>query len=266
MSAWLRVVLAAQILFFSVWGASLLRSHAHVRVVWLATQPIDPRDLLSGHYVALRYPIETPSTPDCQALLASADAAPIYVQLADAGPPIVTSEGAATVSHAVACRRDPPPGVSGGTWIEHSPRRAQRQRRCEGGDQRRCGGAARRRLAAHAARELSSSRRAENVLGRARAAEVGRACQRHCTACGEREPPFVRLRAAETVTEHEVRIRRPCRRSGKSREVTCGVRLRRRVVDGRLLRTSSDVRSYDSRALARIRMRLSFFDTALWLA
>jgi len=117
MSAWLRVVLAAQILFFSVWGASLLRSHAHVRVVWLATQPIDPRDLLSGHYVALRYPIETPSTPDCQALLASADAAPIYVQLADAGPPIVTSEGAATVSHAVACRRDPPPGVSGGTWI-----------------------------------------------------------------------------------------------------------------------------------------------------
>ena len=37
MSAWLRVVLAAQVLFFSVWGASLLRSHAHVRVVWLAT-------------------------------------------------------------------------------------------------------------------------------------------------------------------------------------------------------------------------------------
>jgi len=33
--------------------------------------PVHPRDLLSGHYVALRYLIASPSTPDCKALLAA---------------------------------------------------------------------------------------------------------------------------------------------------------------------------------------------------
>jgi uncharacterized membrane-anchored protein len=117
MTAWLRIALAAQVLFFSVWGASLLRSHAHVRVVWLSTEPIDPRDLLSGHYVALRYLIASPSTPDCKALVAAGDATPIYVQLVVSGPPVVTPEGVGMESQAVACRRDPPPADADATWI-----------------------------------------------------------------------------------------------------------------------------------------------------
>src|SRR6185436_20888926 len=57
MTRWLYVALAAQVLFFSAWGARLLTSHRDVGIVWLATEPVDPRDLLSGNYVALRYPI-----------------------------------------------------------------------------------------------------------------------------------------------------------------------------------------------------------------
>jgi uncharacterized membrane-anchored protein len=114
---WLWIVLAAQVAFFTAWGAHLLASHEHARVVWLTTEPVDPRDLLSGHFVALRYVIASPTTPDCKALLADHAAQSVFVQLAESGPPIVTPEGDAMVSQAVSCRREPPPMGSGAIWI-----------------------------------------------------------------------------------------------------------------------------------------------------
>ena len=56
----LKAALAAQVGFFAVWGAQLLWAHNQAEVVLLETEPVDPRDWISGHYVQLRY-----TWPDC---------------------------------------------------------------------------------------------------------------------------------------------------------------------------------------------------------
>ena len=52
----LRVALAAQIVFFAGWATYLFHSHADAREVWVETAPVDPRDWISGQYVALVFP------------------------------------------------------------------------------------------------------------------------------------------------------------------------------------------------------------------
>ncbi len=57
MSGALKLTLAGQVLFFVAWGGQLLVEHRVSEIIILETDPVDPRDLLSGHYVSLRYPV-----------------------------------------------------------------------------------------------------------------------------------------------------------------------------------------------------------------
>jgi uncharacterized membrane-anchored protein len=112
----LRIVLALQLAFFAAWGARLLTSHRAAETIWLETAPIDPRDLLSGHYVALRYPIASADAPGCAALRAER-AGSIHVRVAASGRMIATAEGMVDVWQAVECRRQAPDAAAGQTWI-----------------------------------------------------------------------------------------------------------------------------------------------------
>ncbi len=116
MTRWLRIALVAQLAFFAAWGGRLLTSHRDVAVVWLATEPVDPRDLLSGHYVALRYPIGTGSRALCERLPRDAVARPVWVQLATGEDTVVTAEGVTSLFEPVRCvTAAPPPGS--GIWM-----------------------------------------------------------------------------------------------------------------------------------------------------
>jgi uncharacterized membrane-anchored protein len=112
----LYAALALQLIFFAGWGARLLTSHRDVAVVWLATEPVDPRDLLSGNYVALRY--EIARTYCDRAGEADQDSQiPVWVQLMPNGDQVPTAETMATLSTASACRTTPPDLDDGATWI-----------------------------------------------------------------------------------------------------------------------------------------------------
>jgi uncharacterized membrane-anchored protein len=54
---WLRWLVAAQVLFVLGVAAAGYATAALGRTFWLSTQPIDPRDLLYGDYLNLRYQI-----------------------------------------------------------------------------------------------------------------------------------------------------------------------------------------------------------------
>lgn len=113
MTSILRWVLVAQVAFFAVWGGYLLRSHQAARTVWLETQPVDPRDLLSGHYVALRYPLAETARRLCAEVPAQS---PLYLRLQRSGEIVSTLEGPVEVSRATDCRPRPP-AFGGEDWI-----------------------------------------------------------------------------------------------------------------------------------------------------
>jgi uncharacterized membrane-anchored protein len=116
-TSWLRIALAAQLAFFGIWGAALLTSHQGAPVVWLATQPIDPRDLLSGHYVALRYRISSSTSAGCEVREGASDESVVYVRLEKTGELVYTKDGPVEISEAVACREDLPIPSAGEHWI-----------------------------------------------------------------------------------------------------------------------------------------------------
>lgn len=109
----LRWILVVQLAFFGAWGASLLGSHRVAETVWLETTPVDPRDLLSGHYVDLAYPISADAVRLCAK---EGEANTVYLRLQPTPEPIGTFEGPAQVSRATECRGAPPDSGSG-TWI-----------------------------------------------------------------------------------------------------------------------------------------------------
>ncbi len=112
----LRILLAAHLLFFGAWGGQLLTSHRDVAVVWLATEPVDPRDLLSGHYVALRYPMTTATRIGCDLGSDGFVGGMVFVRLEAGADAIQTAEGYVVPSEAAGCSTTPPlPGS--GTWI-----------------------------------------------------------------------------------------------------------------------------------------------------
>jgi uncharacterized membrane-anchored protein len=116
MTGWLRGVLVAQLAFFGIWGGMLLTSHRDVAVVWLATEPIDPRDLLSGHYVALRFEIAVPTKAGCPS---PENGGPrrVWVQLSPVGEPVTTGQGLRAISEPVDCRTTPPDDPEHQVWI-----------------------------------------------------------------------------------------------------------------------------------------------------
>jgi len=115
-TARLVMALAAQLVFFAGWGAYLVTSHAGAPVVWLETEPVDPRDLLSGHYVALRYPISTVPGTGCE-LGEDAGTKMIYVRVQDQGRRLQTAQGEVAIAEPVACTAQRPAPGADERWI-----------------------------------------------------------------------------------------------------------------------------------------------------
>lgn len=115
MTRWLRIALLAQVAFFAVWGGRLLTSHTDAAVIWLATEPVDPRDLLSGHYVALRYTMNTTDGARCARELRDSAPRAVWVELIMGTETAVTAEGITTLWEPVQCSAEPPP--SAGVWV-----------------------------------------------------------------------------------------------------------------------------------------------------
>ncbi len=113
----LRIVLAAQLFIFLAWGGWLLSSkNTAAAEFYLETQPVDPRDLLSGTFVALSYEIANPPARSCQEALKKGDS--FYVQLEARGRTVGTGQGDVPVYEAVDCAKTAP---EGGLWAKASP-------------------------------------------------------------------------------------------------------------------------------------------------
>lgn len=110
----LRIVLAAQLLFFVAWGGWLLSSkNTDSAEFYLETVPVDPRDLLSGTYVALTYGISNPQAGNCPAVLNSNPV--FFVKLENRGKVANTPDGTAAVYEATDCAEEAPGGETG--WV-----------------------------------------------------------------------------------------------------------------------------------------------------
>ncbi len=104
----LRIVLSVQLLFFFGWGAFLLYSrNAPTREFYLETEPVDPRDMLAGTYVALRYPIATPRADSCTQMMSAATGTDFYVKLDNRGRTIFTPKGPLSVYEDTDCAQSP---------------------------------------------------------------------------------------------------------------------------------------------------------------
>lgn len=105
----LRFFLGAQLLVFAAWGGWLMYSRSAESAEFvLDTVPVDPRDLVSGTYVALNYQISSPEA--CRPLL-EAGAAEAYVELKDSGRRLNTGAGALPAYEAAGCAAAPGSGV-----------------------------------------------------------------------------------------------------------------------------------------------------------
>lgn len=104
----LRIVLAAQLFIFIAWGGWLLSSRNTVAAeFYLETQPVDPRDLISGTFVALSYPIAAMQAGNCPALAGSRV---FFVKLEDRGRTAATESGPAPIYEATDCAKEAPAG------------------------------------------------------------------------------------------------------------------------------------------------------------
>ena len=105
----LRIVLGLQLLFFIAWGGYLLSSkNSDTPEFYLETTPVDPRDLLSGTYVALRYEITSPKAANCLTLMNSA--LNLFVKLEDRGKTANTGQGPVKIYEAADCSVKEPYG------------------------------------------------------------------------------------------------------------------------------------------------------------
>ncbi|HNW43621.1 MAG TPA: GDYXXLXY domain-containing protein [Elusimicrobiales bacterium] len=101
----LRIVLGLQLLFFAGWAGYLMVSRsASTPEFYLETTPVDPRDLISGTYVALNYEISDPRAGSCAELSRSELA--FYVKLDDRGKTAVTAQGQVPVYQVTDCSRE----------------------------------------------------------------------------------------------------------------------------------------------------------------
>ena len=111
----LRLVLVLQLLFFALWGGWLLYSRNSASPeFYLETVPVDPRDLLSGTYVALTYDISVPKGGRCSSF---DKFGPVFVRLENRGKTLNTEAGPVPVYEATDCAKNPPqePG-----WVSAS--------------------------------------------------------------------------------------------------------------------------------------------------
>jgi len=106
----LRIVLGLQLLFFAAWAGWLLSSrNAASPEFYLETEPVDPRDLLSGTFVSLNYAISSPAAGSCSGIMNTALS--MYVKLEDKGVTAGTQHGPVPVYEAVDCSDKEPSGA-----------------------------------------------------------------------------------------------------------------------------------------------------------
>jgi len=112
----LRVTLIIQLAFFAAWGGYLfvMNSTASPEEIYLETEPVDPRDLLSGTYVALNYAIGDPNAGGCQALAGSGGNRRVYVRLEKSARTASAGGRALPIFEATDCALQPV--KNGGLW------------------------------------------------------------------------------------------------------------------------------------------------------
>ncbi|MCX5784207.1 MAG: GDYXXLXY domain-containing protein [Elusimicrobia bacterium] len=109
----LKLLIIAQVAFFGLWGGYLLTvGKTAVPDIYLETEPVDPRDFLSGVYVSLTYAISTPE--QCSGLINGRTGRPVYVKLELKGKTANTVSGQVPLYEASDCAEDP--DHSGALW------------------------------------------------------------------------------------------------------------------------------------------------------
>jgi|GEM_PF-764598 len=112
----LRLVIIFQLVFFAAWAGWLLTfSSRTVAEFCLDTLPADPRDPLSGTYLALRYDISTPKGADCERALADRKTL-VHVQLGPTGRTVSAGGKELPVYGAQACSSGKP-ASDGKIWV-----------------------------------------------------------------------------------------------------------------------------------------------------
>lgn len=111
----LRLGLLLQLVFFTAWGGALLRQQGGETVLWLETDPVDPRDFLSGHYVTLAYPIARNLPSDCLAGRKAGER--LYLRLAPSGKFLTVKSGPVEAWSAAECSAAAPE-TGPGVWVE----------------------------------------------------------------------------------------------------------------------------------------------------
>ncbi|OGR45332.1 MAG: hypothetical protein A2X35_03565 [Elusimicrobia bacterium GWA2_61_42] len=115
----LKIALGLQLLFFAAWGGWLLSSrNTDSPVFYLETAPVDPRDWLSGTYVALSYAINTPEP--CRGLARHDAGLQLYVKLEDKGRTAQTAAGPVKIYEAAACAETPGEGQWAKAYVNFS--------------------------------------------------------------------------------------------------------------------------------------------------
>jgi len=113
----LKTTLIAQLVFFGLWGGYLLTAGKTARPgIYLETEPVDPRDLLSGTYVALSYNISTPE--QCRKLVKTNYGLAVYVKLENKGKTASTADGDVPLYEATDCALEP--DRTGALWARGS--------------------------------------------------------------------------------------------------------------------------------------------------
>lgn len=113
----LRLALGCQAFFFALWGSSLLLSHRGAEEIYLETRPVDPRDLVSGNYVDLSYPIAQADIPACRDLAAKGGLSSIYLRLAPSGRSVRAHNAELPLWAPVECAVRPSVDSSSGIWV-----------------------------------------------------------------------------------------------------------------------------------------------------
>ncbi|MEI7480778.1 MAG: GDYXXLXY domain-containing protein [Elusimicrobiota bacterium] len=110
MTSKLRAALIIQLAFFTIWGGYLLTMDktAGPDEIYLETEPVDPRDLLSGTYVALNYAIGDPQTGDCRDLLKIQGWETLYVNLRKSTRTVTAQGKVLPIYEAANCAPRPP--------------------------------------------------------------------------------------------------------------------------------------------------------------
>lgn len=120
MNTKLRLALYAQVIFFALWAAWCMSNFNNAPAIWLSTEPVDPRDLISGKYVQLRYQANNLEKLNCPA-----GGNTLYVRLDPAAEDTPTAKGPVRLHEAKACAAAP---EGEGIWVKAQHSRYHRGR------------------------------------------------------------------------------------------------------------------------------------------